>query len=193
VNGAVKAINVDVTSRGIKKVDFASVAPSAVSLDILGFDTIAGTGELFPLDGIILTKTTVQELARRGTKDTSSYNFNYYKINGLSVWYDEKTGLTTHISFGTYAPMPQKWQDSGFSWRRSYNGWIELANIFGWEIKVTESPKIEKKYGSDYFIARLELLCVQNGIRYRIELHFDNKGTSVNDTNTLWMIAVYGS
>jgi len=191
VNGAVKAINVEVTSRGVKKVDFSSIAPSAVDLNILGFDAIAGTGELFPLFGVIVGQTTVQELARLGKKDTSSYNFHLYTINEISFWYNERTGLSSHVSFPYVIAMPQKWQDSGFSWERSYNGWIELANIFGWEVKVTKNPTLVKKYGRDYFNAELELYCVQNGIQYRIELQFDREGTSVNATNTLYSLTIW--
>lgn len=101
---------------------------------------------LFPLYGVTLGKTTVDELARLGTTEIDSSTgkpFKYYEINGIKFWYDcskvAKVIYITHLE-----PLPEQWEALGFDWHISYNQWISLLNLLGFSVKINRKPKVLK-------------------------------------------------
>jgi hypothetical protein len=151
---------------------------------------------LFPLDGVTLGKTTVQELARRGTiskhiSNSTGKPYNYYTINGVDVWFDENSGLASHYSFidRPYGnQLPQKWVSMGMSFENSYEEWVYLANMYNWTVEMLKPPVIE----SGRFKATIELSYRKDGVLYIIRLFFisENGGTKKSDNNTLYQINV---
>jgi hypothetical protein len=161
----------------------------------------SGNNFLFPLEGVTLGKTTVKELAQRGKRSTHIDNstgqpYLYYTINGINFWYDDKTGLSDHLSLYHRDNMPKEWQSAGLSWEKSYDEWLAWAIKSGMDIKVVESPTTKRRDningGKPSFSARVEIIFTsKSNIPYRMTLNFDySSGTTSRDKNTLYSISV---
>jgi hypothetical protein len=167
--------------------------------------TRTSAGDLFPLHGVTLGKTTTQELARLGKKATSINSstgnpFRYYEINEINFWYnDAGVADSVYLTNSWMAPdsMPERWQRLGWDWDLSYNSWIRLLRQQGYSITIVDSPRIIKKEGRDHFIA--EILAVKRtGIPLEVKLEFGknildivgNGGTSTDSKATLSSINV---
>ena len=145
--------------------------------------------DLFPLCGVTLGKTTVQELARLGARATGGKtkrraSYNYYVIDGNNFWYSEESGIATHmyIAKGVYL-IPKQWQTLGFDWRHPYNDWFGLLQRLGFSITVEEAPRVVKYRGQDSFNAKLRAvrqtkmpLIIELGFNYSDQTKPDSQG-----------------
>jgi zinc ribbon protein len=148
--------------------------------------------DLFPLYGVTLGKTTVQQLARLGVR-TSSIDKNtgkpyqYYVVNGTNFWYND-SGIADHmyIARGIY-PISEQWRALGFDWDISYNQWINLLQRLGYSTTIAESPRVVKYSGHDSFSAKI----IATKQTIMIELGFDfSEGTTTDSKGTLYNIWV---
>ena len=105
----------------------------------------SSSGDLFPLYGVTLGKTTVDEIARLGErtpsidKDTGE-PYKCYRVQGYSFWYDEKTNIVNSIYTTRLESMPAKWAELGFSWEKSYTEWCETLRSLGFSVE--EQPDL---------------------------------------------------
>jgi len=184
--------SIDVSGVPIKKTA-ATAAPAAAAPS-----RAAGSNLLFPADGVTLGKTTVSELAKLG-KRTTTINKNtnqpylYYEINGMEVWYDEKTNLADHYFRLYYEKLPDKWVSAGMSFEYSYDQWLDFAKRNNLSVQVKKNPQTGTYRGQSTFIAELVLSYTAEGILYEIDLDFNySDGTKTSDKNTLYSIWVWG-
>ena len=149
---------------------------------------------LFPLHGVTLGKTTVDELKRLGThstmiNDRTKQPYNLYEINGVDFWYDR--GVAHNMYMPNFKKIPDKWHGMGFSWRLSYQEWLAVLKKLGYETVVTKPPKTEQYEGKPCFTAEVMAYYQSQGVRYALQLNFNyNKGASVTDSQTLYSIRV---
>ena len=159
---------------------------------------LQGKSLLFPLDGVTLGKTTVNQLVRLGTratdKDSSTGDyFKYYKVNGNNVWYDNKTNLANRYALFSISDksMPEKWKIIGFDFKKSYDEWISLTQKYGWDINIIKQPEVIMDNGQPSFNAEIEFSYEADGLTNVVKLTFANgKGTTRSDRNTIWKIDV---
>ncbi len=148
--------------------------------------------DLFPLYGVTLGKTTVEELARLGEKTISidtdtGAPYRYYVIRGTNFWYNE-AGIAEHIYIarGIY-PIPEQWQALGFDWNISYNQWLTLLQRLRYFITVDEPPHIVEYDGHDSFSARIA--ATKQPIVLTLDFNY-NEGTTTDSKRTLYNISV---
>ena len=148
--------------------------------------------DLFPLYGITLGQTTVEELARLGEKTISidkntGAPYRYYVIRGTNFWYNE-AGIAEHIYIarGIYA-IPEPWRALGFDWNISYNQWLALLQRLRYFITVDEPPQIVEYSGHDSFSARIA--ATKQAIMLTLDFNY-NEGTSTDAKGTLYSITV---
>jgi hypothetical protein len=159
-------------------------------------DNTTSSNLLFPCDGVTLGKTTVEELAKLGTRTVrinsrTNQPYNYYIVKGQNVWYSEVSGLAIFYSITHTGVLPEKWILLGMSFENSYNQWIDFAKANNLDILVVKKPQKEIYQDHDTFTAKLELLYTADGFTYAIELDFKySKGTTTVDNNTLYNISV---
>jgi|GEM_PF-2854458 len=150
---------------------------------------------LFPLYGVTLGKTTVEELAKLGVRamnidEDTGQPYQYYIVNQTNFWYDK--GLSEHIYIVKFDSMPKSWREIGFDWRLSYVKWLALLRKIGYEVKVTRKPTVVKHERKDSFSAEIKASYSEGNIKYEVELDFNygENRTSENDQNTLFSIRV---
>ncbi len=151
------------------------------------------TCEFFPLFGITLGKTTVNELVNMGLNAQKDNSYQFYKVNEVNFWYDNSIVTHMYIVNGIY-PLPQPWKACGFDWQLSYNGWKNLFERNGYAIAITKAPQSVlydgKQSLSAKFTAQKRL---NSGVSVQFELDFSYSGkSSVDASETLYSISVKG-
>jgi hypothetical protein len=149
--------------------------------------------ELFPLYGVTLGETTVNQLTQWGKRTTSidrktGSPYKCYEINETNFWYDDD-GIAEHmyIAKGIYA-IPERWRALGFDWDISYNQWVSLLQRLGYSVRIEEPPRVVKYDGHDSFSAKISAV-KQTRIPVEITLGFDySEGTTSESKRTLYYI-----
>ncbi len=143
--------------------------------------------ELFPLHGVVLGKTTVEELAKLGVK---SPNFDCYDINGFDFWFSKKDKKTDNMYLTHSDPLPGKWMNFGMDWGLSYRQWTELLKKQGFEINISATPKVVKYRGHDSFLAKIRA-SRKGAYPVLVDMEFEySSGTKEDDAGTLYSISV---
>jgi len=98
---------------------------------------------LFPLEGVILGKTTVADLAWLGKRTTLTDNntnqpYQIYIVNGTEFWYDNN--VADHMYLTKSDPMPKSWVDCGINWDLSYNELSTTLKDLGFELTIIKAP-----------------------------------------------------
>lgn len=150
---------------------------------------------LFPLYGVTLGKTTVEEMKLMGGVQTDDINdrtgkpYNCLVKNKMDFWYDEH--FVNHIYLVHSNPMPLPWKALGFDWKLSYNGWKNLFSSLGYELLPAKAPVIAEFQGHPSFSARILAKYQMGKIIYKLELDFNySTGTTVLDEGTLYYLRV---
>lgn len=108
---------------------------------------------LFPVYGVIIGKTTLDELevsgvGSRATLINEETGKPYLSIDvegeGARFGYDERTEIVDamHLIRGSKAPDP--WQTLGFDWSKSYDEWLSWLTGLGYSIEVDKQPHLEE-------------------------------------------------
>src|SRR6185436_7548110 len=116
---------------------------------IPGFAGTQSNRDLFPLLGVTLGVTTLNQLAQFGERSkiidvSTGKPYNSYKINETNFWYDER-GIANHMYMARgIHPIPDQWRALGFDWSISYKHWVTLLNRLGCSVRLEASPRIVK-------------------------------------------------
>jgi hypothetical protein len=159
-------------------------------------DSREGNADLFPLYGVTLGKTTVEELARLGTRSTSidkntGAPYRYYVIRGTNFWYDDsEIAGHIYIARGIYS-IPDPWKNLGFDWDISYDQWLQLLQGLGYSITLEGPPRIVKYEGHDCFSAKI-LATKPAGPLISLDFNYNN-GSKADSKATLYSISVKAS
>ena len=147
---------------------------------------------LFPLYGVTLGVTTIQELEKLGRHATDIYNktgrpYSYYKINDMKFWYD--TRVANHIYMTNSNTMPERWRNLGLDWSLSYNQWIRLLMRLGYMITTLQTPRVGDWQGSPSFEA--QVVAKHSHLLTQIELNFSySEGATADCPSTLYSLRV---
>ena len=142
---------------------------------------------LFPLFGVTLGQTTVDELESLGTRDGSgSSKDQYVVVNGVNFWHYAKP-----VASGMYltrdSPMPEPWVALGLDWTLSYSEWLDLLTQLGWQVDVPGPPRAKDWKGHPSLTARVH---VTSG-PITIVLGFDYSAqASITAESTLYSLRV---
>jgi len=107
------------------------------------------SGDLFPLFGVTLGKTTVDEIARLGQRtpsidESTGEPYHCYRVLGCSFWYNEETSVVNSIYIRRRESMPGKWAELGFSWEKSSSEWFETLRRLGFSVDEPLWAKLDR-------------------------------------------------
>jgi hypothetical protein len=152
---------------------------------------------LFPLYGIVLGKSTKDELAKLGrigeAKPAGIFGRflrggRFYKYKNVNFFYDEDSGLVNRICLNAHIDltMPAALEDLGFRWKNSYQQWLALLKNLGYTTEVKTKPHIEGDSFTAEVIGRIMI-----PHPHRIELDFGHSdGTKSTSAGTLLSIDI---
>jgi hypothetical protein len=153
---------------------------------------------LFPLFGVSLGKTTLEELKRLGQLNTTSINprtgkpFDYVVINKLNLWYSNNKASGIYITYTE--PMPSPWQELGFSWKLSYEGWKQLFESLGYHVVIVQPPKVVDYDGHPSLSANMHASYRWDDVLISIVANFNySRGTTPSDSGTLYALSIDGT
>lgn len=116
-----------------------------VSLTIPALAADGEVAALFPVNNVILGKTTLAELlSTEGTFTEDSVTANgSFKMGSINFGYEAYTIIT--LTIDKDEPLPDVWKDAGFDWSLSYQSWISLLEKLGYSIQITQVPTLQMK------------------------------------------------
>lgn len=151
--------------------------------------------DLFPLWGVTLGETKVDQLARLGKRagainKNTGKPYDYYEINSINFWYNgDGIAYSMYIARGIYQ-IPAQWNALGFSWDISYNQWMNLLNRLGYRVVTEQPPQIVEYNGHNSLSAKITAT-KQARIPIEIRLDFNyNRGTTTDSQSTVYSISV---
>jgi hypothetical protein len=148
----------------------------------------------FPLYGVMPGETTVNELAKLGTRakdyDSDKKLYKYYTVQGMRFWFTGE--LTTHMYLTYTDPLPLQWRNCGFDWNLSYTKWKILLQKLGFTIADIKPPTVEWYSGKRTLSAEfMASKMMTNTISISFELDFNySQRSSVDVNGTLYSISV---
>jgi Caspase domain len=136
--------------------------------------------DLFPVNGMVLGKSTTKELAVLGTHNA---RVGYYAIGGINFWYSDNIFSRFYLVTRLY-PLPAEWSRLGLSYEASYREWLSILKKMEYNIKVSKEPTVEDYGGQPSFSAELEArstrgtpLVMTLNFEYSQKVGIDTKGT----------------
>lgn len=136
---------------------------------------------LFPLNKVTLGKTTVDELAKLGKREAQ-----FTVVKGIDFWHEK--GVAHHIYLTNSRGMPCSWEQQGFDYELSYDGWLKLFEKLGWEVKVTQQPKSVKHDFIPTKCLQAQLQVTSGEILLTLDFNFGRDGDTTAALNTLYSI-----
>jgi len=157
-------------------------------------ESSGGNCNFFPVYGIMLGKTTVDELSRLGTRTTTIQSgtepYKIYVVNAVDFWYDDN--VATHMYMTHYDALPKPWMDCGFDWTLSFNDWKSLLQSWGFSVSVTKEPESKTYSGRETLAAELTAIKIVNSettIKFRFNFNY-GKANTVDAKETLYALSV---
>jgi hypothetical protein len=150
----------------------------------------------FPLYGVTLGETKISELEEIGVHatdyDSANILYNYFTVNGIRFWYNNKTANQIYITYTD--PLPEQWRNCGLDWELSYNEWIKLFNDLGFHISIVKNPKKEWYNGQQTLVAEFHASKMTKKNRHLvIEAYFNySKQSSVMSKGTIYSLRFGG-
>lgn len=104
-------------------------APASVSSTALTIDN------LFPIYGITLGKTTIEEVKKMGREvDEIKYGSPICRIDGIAFWDHDHDRIFEDIYMTCYDPIPDRWEKLGFERWQSIETWQNLFEKSGYTV-----------------------------------------------------------
>ena len=144
-------------------------------------------GTLFPLFGVTLGRTTVEELARLATEQSP---YGYCVVGGYRFWHHGKEHAVHLVLSGQPMIFPERWKKLGFRCDISYLGWLALLRQRGYAIRVVVEPHFEIYQEKRCFAAKLQVDFTEHGVPLRLELEFRFGPGNESSAGTLYELDV---
>ena len=149
---------------------------------------------LFPLEGVTLGKTTVDELATLGTRpDKTIFEGiwdKYYIVKGIWFQHNDKTAeYKMHLVKCRLYTMPVPWQKLGFDFDLSYDGWLRLFANLGWNVKVLQQPRMYKHDHLRHKSLQATIQVTSGDIELKLNFDYGEDKTT-SDSGTLYSLDV---
>lgn len=145
---------------------------------------------LFPIYGIILSKTRIEELEKIGYFCESGY----CDVNEVTFWDNDEDGIIDEMNLYNFNEIPFYLKESfDFNWRSSYNDWVRILENMEFNIMISESP--HHKLRGDRKTFEAEITATSSAGNTQIVLTFsdgneNNEGYDENSLNSLLEISI---
>lgn len=150
-----------------------------------------GSGDiaLFPVNGVILGKTTLDELlmTEETLKEQGVEANGHFKLG--SIGFDYEAYTITALQISNDQPMPAVWKDAGFNWSLSYQSWVGLLEKLGYSIRLIQAPTLQMKEHHPVIESQFEAF---RPAEFPTVFSFnfkENQGTGVCSENVLYKIS----
>jgi hypothetical protein len=157
--------------------------------------TSENASDLFPLYGVTLGETTVDQLTRLGTRSgviskEAGKPYDYIVISGTNFWYHGgSVAESIYIARGIHQ-IPERWKALGFDWNISYNQWVSLLQRLGYSVRIEEPPQVVRDGDHDSLRAGVSAVKRERA-PIEIQLNFNySRGTTTDSQGTLYSIFV---
>lgn len=141
--------------------------------------------ELFPVYGIVLGKTTVEDL--KIDKIIELENSLEIRDSFLleSVEFGCEDRIVNSLKIDKNVPMPPVWEKAGFSWGLSYQSWLTLLGKLGFQINILRAPTLQMKTGHPVFEGEFEAFFPSDHPAIFTFSFKDNNGIGITSGNVL--------
>lgn len=159
--------------------------------------------DFFPVCGVTLNKTTVQDVERQKYRYAEiercddglviAWGKNGYdRGKGIQIRREKGCDVFTQIYMTHFETMFPEWSKLGFDWKLSYNDWILLFKKMGFTVIQTEEPRVESwENHPDYLQAKLVTISKDFSLKFELEFSYGKEGTTRYSQSTLYSISVY--
>ncbi len=155
-----------------------SLTASALAEEVVSAD-------LFPVNGVTLGKTSIDELVNtEATKLEQAVEADgLIKVDSVGFSYQDRV-LTT-LEIVKNETMPTRWKDAGFEWSLSYQEWTGLLVKLGFSINQIQAPTLQMEADHPVMVAEFEAYR-PSGFPTVFNFSFtENRGTGVASKNVL--------
>lgn len=151
--------------------------------------------KFFPIYGVTIGKTTLQELEANGIKINSAAGGKYVEINKM-VMYDQKNSNNINTIYvyrdRNLRNLPVKWSELGFSHLNSYDKWLDIFKSLGYSVKITIQPSVKKFNDKDYLDAQFYATSTDEKLEFQLNFSYGDDGAMTSSPNSLnYMIIRY--
>ena len=145
--------------------------------------------EFFPLFGITLGKTTLEQAEGMGGEIKNEGPNRHVWIGRVKFIDNEGRGVISSLDwFFHYVDFPQSWKSKGFSWDNSYDRWKKVFKELGFVVTVTQGPTHDNSSGVSTFKAKFEALSPDGILLFK--MYFNNDGGYTSSPKTLETFSV---
>lgn len=153
--------------------------------------------KLFPLYGIILGETSVEDLETM--RFNIDYDSDYITVNpdtgydGYSIGFlaDSQTSIITDVEICKEA-FPLNWKALGISWEMSYSQWIAFFKSINFYVKILVEP--HKEYYEEkklwYLSACFKAVAPTEDLFFFLDFSHGDKGYDLDSQDTLVAITI---
>lgn len=150
--------------------------------------------QLFPVYGVTLGKTTLNDLKARGLDVETGSNWSSCYIKGIGFYDNEKDKVIDQAFLVEPCVLPELWiNKTGINWSMSYSQIMTKLKSLGLEVNVEVAPKTETYQGRKTLTARIAGYSPDGHYKFSFSFSEGNKkgeGYSINSSNTLHLIYI---
>lgn len=148
-----------------------------------------GDSDLFPVDGITLGKTSIDELLElEEIKTEKELDSNgSFRMDSIEFGYEER--ILVALAINNNGTMPSNWEKAGFRWDLSYQSGISLLEKLGYSIRITQVPTLQMKAGYPVRESQFEAFRPSEFPTVLTFYFTERQGTGVCPENTLHKIS----
>ena len=144
-------------------------------------------GTFFPIYGITLGQSTVQQSRNMGHNVKEYNGTNFWDERGIGIWDHDKDGIWEWANIDHYDTMPDEWIRMGLTWDISYNEAKNLMQRLGFNVNVTKSPSVVTWDGRKVLDAEFTAKHPDGQLDVEFDFNY-GYGSSVSASKTLYQI-----
>ncbi|SFW42260.1 Superfamily II DNA or RNA helicase [Prevotellaceae bacterium HUN156] len=153
--------------------------------------SLTDESELFPLFGVTLGKTTLEQALKYGGKlevdeDTGEI---FCDIENIQFYYNDDI-LNWLFWTKDYRDFPDSWKSKGFYWENSYDAWLDVYNRLGYNIKIIEEAEQIEYDGRMTLSGSFEAKSPNGTLRFYLRFKYGEKGCFKSSPCTLYAFSV---
>ena len=157
-------------------------------------ETFSVIDEFFPLFGITIGKTTLEQAEDMGGEIKNEGPNKHVWIGRVKFVDNEGGGIISSLDwFFHYVDFPQSWKSKGFSWDNSYKRWKEVFKELGFDVTVTQEPTYDNSSGVSTFKAKFEALSADGLLLFKMNFNNDRGYTSSPKTLETFSVIYKGT
>lgn len=154
-----------------------------------------GLDTFFPVGGVILGKTTIDEIVDMGGVSEGKYAGKCVHYLGISFWDFDEDRVVEGFCLYQDDPMPEEWKRLGMSCAMSYDEWMWFFKERGFAIEIFEKPRQEPDDDPERMTLYAHFTAVSSSKDVMFDLNFcfgnqNGEGCSTSSQNSLFSIYV---